>query len=176
MSFNGDNTWLNGVLALSVIGYGLFSAFISGPELLSRTAIKENWPQQCTKIVQAELRASQPEPEFTPQIDYRSIARGWLGRDAEPLLQLMEPLGQVMDQANAQAQRIKRKNEERLRQKAKAAGSACNCAISMLGEKRIALGLFAGTGRLVTPPMFQNLNAELKTALHFPQCSISFKE
>jgi len=88
----------------------------------------------------------------------------------------MEPLGQAMDQANAQADRLRRKNEERLRQKAQAAGSACNCAISMLGEKRIALGLFAGTGRLLTPPMFQNLNVELKTTLHSPQCSISFKE
>jgi len=176
MSFDGNNTWLNGGLALSVISYGLFSALISGPELLRRTALNEGGPQQCTAIVQAELHASQPEPEFTPQIDYRSMARGWLGRDAEPLLKLMEPLGQVMDQANAQAQRIKRKNEERLRQKAQSAGSACNCAISMLGEKRIALGLFAGTGRLVTPPMFQNLDAELKTALHSPQCSIGFKE
>lgn len=176
MVFDGNNTWLSGSFALTFIFYALFSAIISGPELLRRTAIKENWPQQCTAIVQAELRANQSEPEFTPQIDYRSMARGWFGRDAEPLLQLMEPLGQVMDQANAQAERIKRKNEERLRQKAQAAGSACNCAISMLGEKRIALGLFAGTGRLVTPPMFQNLNAELNTALHSPQCSISFKE
>lgn len=171
-----DKSWFSGGLAGSLVVYALFSAFVSGPELLRRTALKENWQSQCIKTIRAELKAKQPEPEFFPQIDYRSLSRSWFGPDAEALLQLMEPLGQVMDQVNTQAERAKRINKEQLLQKAQAAGSACNCAVSMLGEKRIALGIYAGTGRLVTPPLFQNLNSELRTALFSTQCSISFKE
>ncbi len=175
MGFDGNNSWLNGGFAITLILYALFSAFISGPEILIRESQKVNWQNQCTRIVRAELQSNQLEPEFVPQIDYRSMARGWFGQDAEPLLRLMEPLGQAMDQAQQQANRVKRLNEERLRKKAQAAGSACNCAISILSEKRIALGLYAGTGRLVTPPLFKNLTSELGTALHTPQCAISFQ-
>lgn len=173
MSFDGTASWMNGGLAASVIGYGLLCAFVIGPSVvLPREAEKLGWSEQCKRIVIAELHQSQPQDQFVPQIDYRDMARGWFGRDAEPLLQLMQPLGQVMDQANAQKQRMQRLNEERLRQKAKAAGSRCNCAIAMLSEQRIALGLYVGTGRLVTPPLFKNLPSQLQTALHSPRCSL----
>ena len=175
MIFDGNNSMLNGGFALTLIVYALFSAFISGPEILARESHKVNWQNQCISIVQAELKSSQSEPEYVPQLDYRSMARGWFGQDAEPLLKLMEPLGQAMDQAQAQADRVKRLNDERLRLKVQAAGSACNCAISILSEKRIALGLYAATGRLVTPPLFKNLSSELKTALNAHQCAISFQ-
>jgi len=171
--FGENNTsWLSGGLAGSLVVYGLLSAFVTGPSvILPREAEKLGWSEQCKTIVIAELRQSQPHEEFVPQVDYRDMAKGWLGRDAEPLLQLLEPLGQVMDQANAQKERVRRLNEARLQRKAQAAGSRCDCAVSMVGEQRIAIGLYTGTGRLVTPPLFQNLASELQTALRSPRCA-----
>lgn len=171
MSIDGNASWMNGGLAVSIVGYGLFSAFISGPEILHRESLKQGWPEHCKQIVVAELEQSQPQEEFVPQIDYRDMARGWFGRDAEPLLELMQSLGEMMDQANAQKERVKRLNEERLQKKAQAAGSRCHCAVVMLEEQHVSLGLYAGSGRLVTPNLFKNLNSELKTALHSQRCS-----
>ena len=172
MSVDPTPSWLSGGLAASVIGYGLFCAFVAGPAIiLPREAEKLNWPKQCKRIVIAELQQSQPQERFTPQIDYRDVARSWFGRDAEPLLHLMQPFGEVLDQANAEKQRLQRLNEKRLRQKAQAAGSRCDCAVTMLSERRVALGLYTGTGRLITPPLFKNLHSELQTALRSPRCS-----
>jgi len=172
MILDNSPSWLSGGLAVSIIGYGLLSAFVIGPTVvLPREAEKLNWSEQCKRMVVAEVRQSQSQEEFVPQIDYRDMARSWFGRDAEPLLQLMQPLGQIMDQANAQKERAKRLNEERLQRKAQAAGSRCDCAVTMLGEQRIALGLYSGTGRLVTPPLFKNLASELQTSLRSPRCA-----
>lgn len=173
MPFDANSAWLGGGSMLALVIYFLFSAFISGPEILARESkMKADWPNQCMAMVVAELEVSRPQPDIVPQIDYRAVARQWLGRDADPLLQLMAPLGQAMDQANAQAERAKRLNEERLQRKVEAAGSRCGCAVSMLSEEqRISLGLYAGSGRLVTPPIFKNLNDSLVTALNGPRCS-----
>lgn len=164
---------LSGGLALSILAYGLFSAFVSGPEILTREAQKIGWQNQCERLVVAELRQSQPQPEFQPQVDYRGVMRGIFGRDADPLLRLMEPLGQIADQAQEHARNVERMNEARLRQKAQAAGSRCGCAVTMLSEERVALGLYAGSGRLVTPPLFKNLNAELQASLRSARCGFA---
>lgn len=172
MILDNSHSWLNGGLAVSIIGYGLLNAFVIGPSVvLPREAEKLNWSEQCKRMVIAELRQNQPRQEFIPQIDYRDMARGWFGRDAEPLLQLMQPLGQIVDQANAQKERANRLYEERLQRKAQAAGSRCDCAVTMLGEQRIALGLYSGTGRLVTPPLFKNLASELEIFLRSSRCA-----
>jgi len=172
MMLDNGSSWLSGGLAVSVVGYGLLSAFVIGPSVvLPREAEKLNWAEQCQRIVVSELRQSQPQEEFVPQIDYRGMARGWLGRDADPLLQLMQPFTLMIDQANEHKNHVKRLNEERLRQKAEAAGSRCDCAVSMLGEQRIAIGLYTGTGRLVTPPLFKNLASELQTSLRSQRCA-----
>ena len=167
-----NSSWLSGGLAATLVGYGLLSAFVVGPSVvLPREVAKLNWDDQCKELVIAEVRQIEQQGEFAPQIDYRDVARGWFGRDADPLLQLMEPFGQIMDQANVQKERAKRLNEERLRRKVEAAGSRCDCAVSMLSEQRIALGLYTGTGRLVTPPLFKNLGSELQTSLHSKRCA-----
>lgn len=172
MTIENNTSWLGGGLAASVVCYALLNAFIIGPSVvLPREAEKLNWSEQCKRMVIAELRQSQPQEEFVPQIDYRDMTRGWFGRDAEPLLQWMQPLGQIMDQANAQKERANRLNEERLQRKAQAARSRCDCAVTMLGERRIAIGLYSGTGRLVTPPMFKNLASELQTSLRSTRCA-----
>lgn len=166
-----NSSWLSGGLAATLVGYGLLSAFVVGPSVvLPREAAKLNWSEQCKELVIAEVRQSEPQEETVPQIDYRDVARGWFGRDADPLLQLMEPFGQIMDQANAQKERARRLNEERLRRKVDAAGSRCDCAVSMLGEQRIEIGIYTGSGRLVTPPLFKNLASHLQTSLHSSRC------
>ncbi|MEL7281864.1 MAG: hypothetical protein AAGK79_16010 [Pseudomonadota bacterium] len=174
MLFDQNTPLLGGGLALSVIAYGLFSAFVSGPEILAREAKKAQWPAQCQRMVIAELRSTQPTQSFQPNLDYRDVMRGVFGRDAGPLLRMMEPLGQLADQAQAHRRKAQQMNEERLRQKAQAAGSRCGCAVAMLSEKRVPVGLYAASGRFIQPAMFKNLTSELKSALHSPRCQITF--
>lgn len=107
-------------------------------------------------------------------IDNRDVMRGLFGRDATPFLRMMEPLGQAIDQVEAQRRRAHEMNQERLRQKVQAAGSRCSCAVAMLSERRVPLGIYAASGRFIQPNLFKNLNAELKTALHSLRCQISF--
>ena len=171
MFSESQSSLLNSGSALAFVAYGLISAFIFGPEIVERESQKLGWPQICKRIVVAELQQSMPEPETIPNLDYRDLTRSWLGRDADPLLRLMQPMTDMIDQAREQKERARQWNEERLRQKAEAAGSRCNCAVSMLTENRVDLALYAGSGRLVTPPMFKNLKSELETALRNPRCS-----
>ena len=174
MPFDTNSPWMSGGLALSVIGYGLFSAFISGPEILTREAHKADWNNQCRQEVVAELRHSQPQPNFQPQVDYRGMMRGLFGHQAGPMMRMFEPLNQIADQAQQHARNIERMNEERLRQRAESAGSRCACAVTMLSENRISLGLYAGSGRLITPTIFKDLPSELNTALHSSRCQITY--
>jgi len=174
MSFDTNAPWMGGGLALAVAGYALFSAFITGPELLIREANKAGWQNQCQRIVVTELKQSKPVEEFTPDLDYRDVMRGLFGRDADPFLQMMQPLGDIADKAQAHKRNLKRQQEARLQARAKAAGSSCACAVTAITERRVALGLYAGSGRMITPPLFKDLDAELKTSLRSPRCQINF--
>lgn len=157
-------------IAGTVVVYGLFSAFISGPVILERETQKSGWHNQCHAIVETQIRQSQPTPKSVPRFKFESLFGG-NDEASEVFGKLFAPLDDVLDQQYETLDRAKAFNEQRLQTKAREAGSRCNCAATMLSENRIALGLYAGSGRIVTPPLFKNLNAELKTALNSPRCA-----
>lgn len=166
-------SWLSGGLAGSMVVYALFSAFVSGPELVHREAeLKIGWPQQCMRLVHQELQDKQPPQETVPQIDLGGLMDGLFGRGASTAFEdVINPMQSVIDLSNEHTNRLARANEERLRKKAEAAGSRCACAVTMLTEHRVALGLYAASGRLVTPSLFKNLGDSLQTSLRSTRCS-----
>lgn len=166
-------SWLSGGLAGSMVVYALFSAFVSGPELVHREAeLKIGWQQQCMRIVYRELQDKQPRQETMPQIDLGGLIDGLFGRGASTAYRdVIDPVQNVIDQSNEHTNRLARANEERLRKKAEAAGSRCACAVTMLTEHRVALGLYAASGRLVTPSLFKDLGGSLQTSLRSTRCS-----
>lgn len=161
---------LGGGIMLTTIAYGLFSAFISGEVILERETQKLGWPDRCVKIVETQIRQSAPEPDHVPRIKLKDIFGGH-SEVGDIFEEIFAPVEKVLEQKYEAIDRAIELNEQRLEAKAKAAGSRCHCAVTMLSEKRIALGLYAGSGRLVTPPLFKNLNSELGIALGSPRCA-----
>lgn len=165
-------SWLSGSLAGSMVVYALFSTFVSGPELLHREAmLKVRWPQQCTRIVHQELQDEQQQQETMPQIDLGGILDGVFGQGASSAYgEVINPVQKVIDLSNQHANGLARANEERMRKKAEAAGSRCSCAVTMLTEHRVSLGLYTASGRLVTPSVFKDLGSSLQTSLRSSRC------
>lgn len=160
---------LTGVLG-AIILYALFSAFISGPIILEREVIKSGWHKQCQSTVKAEVIQSHPEPEFVPRIDCKTIFGGF-GKGSSGLCELVGPLDIILKQKYEALERAKALNEQRLQAKLQAAGSRCKCPVSLLSERRIDVGLYSATARIVKPQLFKNLNSELMTALRSPHCA-----
>lgn len=171
MPIDGNNALLGSSSTIALIGYALFSAFITGPEITFRESMKQGWPEYCERIVQLEVHESAPQSDILPSFDLGKILDDVLGSNrSDPYRKILSPIEKMVDQAIEQKERANRFNEERLRQKVQAAGSRCNCAIVMLTEKRISIGLYASSGRLIIPPLFKDLMSELKIALHSPRC------
>jgi len=124
------------------------------------------------QIVHQELRDKQPRQETMPYIDLGGILNGVFGPGASSAYgDIINPVQKVIDLSNAHTDSLARANEERLRKKAEAAGSRCMCAITMLTEHRVSLGLYASSGRLVTSGLFRNLEDSLQTSLRSSRCS-----
>ena len=170
--FGETNTsFLSGSTALSFIAYGLFSAFVSGPELLHREALKARWPEQCVELVHQELKDKQPSRDTMPQIDLGGLLDGVFGRGTSGAFgDVINLVQKVIDLSNEHTNSLARANQARLNRKIEAAGSRCNCAVSMLSEQRIPLGLYASSGRMITPSLFKNLSSSLHTSLRSMQC------
>lgn len=164
---------VNGSTALSFIGYALLSAFVTGPELLHREAeLKLGWSQQCKQIVYEQLKDNQPRQETIPQINLGGLMDGLFGGGASTAFgDVIKPVQDVIDSSNQHARQIERMNEERLRRKAQASGSRCSCAVTMLTEHRVSLGLYAASGRLITPSIFRDLEASLRNTLRVQRCN-----
>lgn len=170
MSFDTQTSFMSGGLAMSIVGYGLFSAFVTGPEILLREADKIGWSKQCARLVRLEVQDNAPQSQQIPNIDVGRMMDGLFGNGGR---QIIAPFEGMINQAQRQANRARDLNEERLRRKIEAAGSRCGCAVAVLSEQRISLGLYAASGRLITPTLFKNLNSELQTALRSARCANS---
>lgn len=160
---------LTGILG-AIILYALFSAFISGPIILEREVIKSGWHKQCQSIVKAEVIQSHPEPELVPRIDCKTIF-GVFGQGSSGFCELVGPLDVILKQKYEALERAKVLNEQRFQAKLQAASSRCRCPVSLLSERRVDVGLYASSARIIKPPLFKNLNSELMTALRSPHCA-----
>ena len=172
MLMDGNTPLFGGSTILTLIAYGLFSAFVTGPVILERTIIKSSWPQECERLVLAELQASQPAPKNVPRFQCHDFFGG-SNSQSHAFCNLMKPVEGLLEHAYSEAKALRQFHQQRLNTKAKASKNRCSCAATTLSEKRLALGLYAGTGRLVTPSLFKNLISELKTALHSKRCQMS---
>ncbi len=168
------NTPVGGGLILGLIGYATISAFIIGPLVGERTIEKSDWPQQCKAIIQTQLEADRPAPEFTPRLDCNSIL-GMLGAEGQQICSQYgnpEFILPMLDQLREFQQRKNSLQEKRLSLAVSQANSRCDCATSLtLEQRRIPLAIYAGTARIVTPPSIKNINSELVSALQSPRCA-----
>ena len=163
-----------GGAALALILYAAGSMFVTGPLVVARSVEKSGWVARCERSVQDEIR-SRASTQVTPPTMNCDVILGSM----DP--RVRELMGKFGADAACKAMDLKRQQDE-LAQQAQArlvqsaleqSGSRCACAVSHLAEnKRVAIGLYAGTARLITPAAIRNLNAHLKAALHAPACKL----
>lgn len=161
-----------GGFAGSMLIYALVSGFITGPIIAERTTQKLGWPQQCARIVEADVSANQPPPQFTPNLNCNSLL-GIFGREGQ---QLCREFGNfnlpLVDQLNDHQRRLEELREARRAQAANASAYRCECAVLLTQERRrIPFALYAGSARLITPTAIKNLPSELQTSLRSPLCA-----
>ncbi len=175
MPIDANSLPLGGGIIIAGLLYAGVSVLITGQIVGERTINKTNWEPQCHAALKSEMIASEAAPAFTPKLDCNSIL-GLFGTEGKRICrkhgnpQFNFPL---MDQINAQKQRVQALQQKRLSNAASKIGSRCGCAMSVTLEKnRIPWAIYAGSIRTVTPSNIKNVQFELETALRSPLCNM----
>ena len=159
------------ILILSAAAVAGVSAFITGPEIARREIARSDWAAICAADLRADLEATRAPRQVIPN---GTDCGSTLGMFYPELRELCYVLGNP-DPAAAvrEAERRAREAEEaRIRRAAARSGSRCQCAETVyIEEERIALAMYAASGRLITPSSIDNRQAALARALNSPACT-----
>ncbi|MEO0384163.1 MAG: hypothetical protein AAF234_11495 [Pseudomonadota bacterium] len=173
-----------GGVGLALLGYGLFSAFVSGPELGQRTIDAMNWSENCETAI---ARQAEPEPRAPAAIsrgsvDVCRIAFSLYGQRGEQYCDmhgatinggvddLLDTAGSLVDIVEAPARAAR---QALAAQAAADAPNRCACAATqVLSDERLSFALYAGSARLITPPAIDTLQSQLRVALSSPYCAM----
>lgn len=165
---------LGGTVLLAFIIYALVSGFVTGPLVGERMAAKANWPNMCQSHIRTVEERKRPPVAKMPDIGCNDIM-GMFGRGGHDWCSaygrnMQIPLGGVLKQFEQQQERVR---QEIIDQVTTEATSRCSCAVSKtIGSQRVALGIHAGSLRLITPAPVQNYSATLKASLNTPLCAM----
>ncbi len=162
----------SGALIAGLI-YAGTSMYVTGPLVTQRLVEKSGWLARCERNIKQEIGTSQSMSPALPQIDCGAILR-----NLDPAMRrLIETFGggvacQMADAKRRQQEALAEFKRQRLRNIASLAGSRCQCAVSTLTDtKRLSVGLYAGSARLIQPGIIRNLDGELTVALHGAYCA-----
>lgn len=161
---------------LAVAGYVVFSLFISGPEIARRTIeIKEEWPRICRATIVADVKQKSGPERSMPRIDMCQLIFGHYGANGQDYCAMhgnfwngpMDRLGDALDQK-------KRKLDDwRTGIAIEKSNDRCSCASNLtIEQNRTNFALYAGSARLITPPVIRDLKSTLKRALASSDCKM----
>ncbi len=159
-------------IILGALGIAAFSFAVSGPLVAGRTVSFSNWAGQCKAAIHAEIELDKPAPLSMPKMNCSKL----LGIFGPEMQAVCRKYGNpdfdfgVLDQLNQQKKRLAEREQRRLDALASSAGSRCDCAATVVISQRVPWAIHSVSGRLITPPLVQNLQSELETALHSPRC------
>lgn len=165
---------LSGGFLLALAAYILVS-LLAGQEIGERMVDKSGWYGSCQSVIQRDIRDRAPISVPQAPTDCNSTF-GWLHPDIGRLCNefgnpdLRGPNGRALDEA----ERLRKEREaERRARAAEGAASRCECATNLyLQEEMVALGLYAGTARLVSRPAVRDQLGELTQRLYTPTCDL----
>ena len=170
-----NNLPISGGVVVAGLIYAGASLLVSGQIIGDRLIEKTGWNEQCRAGIRADIVSRQPIPSFTPRIDCNAIFGNFMGREGKAWCarygnNIINPLGNQLD---ARQRQLREANQRRLTNALSKTTSRCSCAASLaLETNRVSFGLYAGSIRLVNPPVVKNLNSTLVTALNNPLCSV----
>lgn len=165
---------ISGSVILGVLGIAAFSFAVSGPLAAHRTVAFSNWNNLCRAAIHTEIKLKKPAPlQSVPKMNCSSIFKIFGSEMQAVCRKHGNPSFDFgfLDQVNQQKKRLAERQTQRLDALASKAGSRCACATTIVTSQRIPWAIYATSGRLITPPLIQNLSSELETALHSPRCA-----
>ncbi|MFT6658557.1 hypothetical protein [Maritalea sp.] len=176
--FDPNNLPISGGLFLVGILYVVVAMFFTGPTIGSRTIEKSGFLPRCEKSL-IKL-AAQDAPDLqtpAPSIDCNRVMGLFAGPEARQFCDAAGFLFEnpVTNQIEIQNQRLKTQHQERIRNAAANASTACECAKNVQLENRVPWALVAGSLRFVVPSEIKNLESELFEALNSPTCAGRFQ-
>ncbi len=161
-----------GGTVFALILYAAGSMFVTGPLVIERTVEKSGWASRCEQTVHEEVRSHDGTQTKPPAMSCDMI----LGSMDSRVRDLMRTFGgdaacKMLDMKRQQEEIVRQAKAMRVQSAMGQAASRCDCAISHLTEnKRIAVGLYAGSARLITPAVIRNLESHLRASLYAPAC------
>jgi len=164
-----------GRVGVAFILYGLFMAFVAGPELGRRTIEAQNWTSICEQTLVKNAVSKEPPTAKLPQLDMCMLIFGHLGRDGQEYCEVHKgfwngPLDQVVNAVDAKNRALQ---NWRMDQATTNSVDQCACASSLtLERRRLDFALFTASARIITSPSIQNLHSELKASLSAPHCAL----
>lgn len=169
MSIDVNTLPISPILVLAAATYGVVSVVATGPEITAREIARSDWHARCeTSLTHALETTRAPEPVIQEVPDV-----GGLLCSVYPEFR---DLCAIIPDPNAAARetqaRLRAAEEARIAEAASRVGDQCACAETVyLEEERLSLGLYAASGRLITPQVVEHRDAALAQALRAPACA-----
>ena len=176
MSIDISSFPINPLAVISVAIYVGFSAKVSGPEIIDRELERDGWYATCETKLQADISTWRgPEPLETPKLDCEAtfgVIYGDQGKEfcdkygnfniPIPGLNLLEE----------QQRHAREAEERRIARAAAGTASTCTCAQEVFtASQRVAVALYAASGRTITTAALKSRENGLSRALRSPACT-----
>ena len=175
MPYDTSNLPISGMVVITLLTYAAISIFVTGQLIGDRMIETSDWDASCQSILRDEIAVQQEPPAIIPRTDCESVFGGFLPELGALCRQYGNPdFGGPAAGALREQERARRAAEARRMEHAAAtAGSSCECAaLLFLEEERVALAIYAGSARLITPPEISSLENSLTRALNSPLCAM----
>lgn len=161
-----------GGLILSVLAYVGLST-LAGQMISERMIERSGWEVECAASVVAAARPTPRIKQHVPQMRC-SETLGMFGRELRALCrEFGDPDFNGAARRTEEEARKKQKQLEELRlsRAAANAGTQCGCAANVhQSDHVVSWALYAGTARLISPPVITNLKTSLRVSLGSTQC------
>lgn len=176
MSIDISSFPINPLAVISVAIYVAFSAKVSGPEIIDRELQRDGWYATC----EAELRADidtwhGPEPLRTPKLDCEATFGVIYGDQGKAFCDKYGNFNIPIPGLNLledQQRRAREAEERRIARAAANTASTCTCAQEIFtASERVAVAIYAASGRIISTSALKNREAGLSRALRSPACT-----
>jgi hypothetical protein len=153
---------------LTAAGYAATMAVIGGPLVADRELIRDGWAAECVATLRADLEVQRAPPRVTPVVP---DACGMMAAAIPEMGDLCKIIPNPNDALRQTARLRQQAEDARIAAAASKTSDRCGCAEAVyVEENRLALALYAGSGRLITPAPVKNREAALSRALRSPAC------
>lgn len=169
MLIDMNNAPVSPVFVLAAAAYGALSVFATGPEIASREIARSDWQMSCAATLTQELETSRAPQTVIPEVPDLGGMLCSVYPEFRDLCALVPGPNAAAREAQA---RLQRAEDARIAEAVSRVGDQCSCAQTVyLKEEYLSLGLYAASGRLITPQVVEHRDAALAQALRSPACA-----